>query len=139
MTREETLKNFKNWCQRYIGNDCSQDDYQMANNIIALLEQEPCEDCVSRSAIMKLQQAYRDASGYIVDNIVSVNLIRNLSSVTPKQRTGKWIRHDTGHSIYYDCSLCGCAAPCTETADKILWKMANYCPDCGAKMEGVSE
>ena len=52
---------------------------------------------------------------------------------------GQWIKHDTGHSIYYNCSLCGCAAPCTETADKILWKMANYCPDCGAKMksEGI--
>ena len=53
----------------------------------------------------------------------------------PERKPGKWIKHDTGHSIYYDCSLCGCVAPCTETADKILWKMANYCPDCGVKME----
>lgn len=47
---------------------------------------------------------------------------------------GEWLKHNTGHSIYYDCSLCGCVAPCTETADKILWKMANYCPNCGADM-----
>ena len=52
-----------------------------------------------------------------------------------EQKIGHWIKHDTGHSIYYDCSLCSCIAPYTETADKIFWKMANYCPDCGAKME----
>lgn len=49
-------------------------------------------------------------------------------------RKGHWVKHDTGHSIYYDCSLCGCAAPCTETADKFLWKLSNYCPDCGSEM-----
>lgn len=49
-------------------------------------------------------------------------------------RKGCWVKHDTGHSIYYDCSLCGCAAPCTETADKFLWKLSNYCPDCGSEM-----
>lgn len=53
-----------------------------------VLKAEPCEDAVSRSAIMKLQQAYRDECGYIVDNVVSVNLVRNLPSVTSKQR---WI------------------------------------------------
>lgn len=61
----------------------------------------------------------------------------NYDSQEPKM--GQWLRHDTGHSVYYDCSLCGCAAPCTETADKILWKMANYCPDCGKRMENNGE
>ncbi len=54
-------------------------------------------------------------------------------------RHGYWIRHDTDHSMYYDCSICSCVAPCAETADKILWKLANYCPDCGAKMDGKGE
>lgn len=62
------------------------------------------------------------------------NEIANLPNVTPHPKTGLWIRHDTGHSKYYTCSLCDCAAPCTETADNILWKLANYCPDCGAMM-----
>ena len=48
MTREETKKRFKSWCQEHIGNNASDEDYHMFNNIMALLEQEPCEDCVSR-------------------------------------------------------------------------------------------
>ena len=52
-----------------------------------------------------------------------------------KPKTGHWIKHDTGHSIYYDCSLCSCIAPYTETADNTLWIMTKYCPDCGTKME----
>ena len=42
MTREETKKRFKSWCQEHIGNNASDEDYHMFNNIMALLEQEPC-------------------------------------------------------------------------------------------------
>lgn len=62
-----------------------------------------------------------------------------IEALERESKTGRWIRHDTGHSIYYDCSLCGCVAPSTEMADKILWKMANYCPDCGSKMKKEDE
>lgn len=41
MTREETKKHFQSWCQGYIGNNASDEDYRMFNNIMALLEQEP--------------------------------------------------------------------------------------------------
>lgn len=44
MTREETKKRFQSWCQGYIGNNASDEDYQMFNNIMALLEQEPILD-----------------------------------------------------------------------------------------------
>lgn len=96
MTREETKKHFKLWCQLYIGNNASDEDYHMFNNIMALLEQEP-------------------------------------------RRKGHWIKHNTPHSTYYDCSLCGCAAPCTETADRYIWKLSNFCPDCGADMREAEE
>lgn len=49
---------------------------------------------------------------------------------------GHWVKHDTGHSEYFDCSLCGCLAPCTEVADGMIWKLSNYCSDCGAEMKG---
>ena len=62
----------------------------------------------------------------------AIELIKAISSAEPK--TGHWIKHDTGHSIYYECSLCGCLAPCTETADSFVWKLSNYCPDCGCIM-----
>ena len=57
-----------------------------------------------------------------------------------EQKIGRWIKHNTpNNTYYYDCSLCGCAAPCTETADSYLWKLSNFCPDCGAKMVGRKE
>lgn len=68
-----------------------------------------------------------------------INILKELPPITSPLKTGHWVKHETGHSVYYDCSLCGCAAPCTETADTILWKMANYCPDCGARMKEVEE
>ena len=62
----------------------------------------------------------------------AISFVNSVPSVKLTRKKRKWIEHDTGHSIYFDCSLCGCLAPCTETADEILWKMANYCPDCGS-------
>ena len=50
-------------------------------------------------------------------------------------KMGHWVKHNTSNNTYYyDCSLCGCVAPCTETADGCLWKLSNFCPNCGAKM-----
>ena len=112
-----------------------------------MIKADGLEDAIDRRALRvqfnHLDEVYEGMSeeeeheAYIYGQIIRA--IDDAPSVTPKPRTGKWIKHNTGHSVYYDCSLCGCAAPCTETADKILWKMANYCYDCGAKMEGESE
>ena len=50
-------------------------------------------------------------------------------------KIGHWTKHTTlNNSYYYDCSLCGCIAPHTDTADRTLWKLSKFCPDCGAKM-----
>ena len=96
-------------------------------------EQEPCDDAISRQAVLDLVADYDLSMGQVV------KCIHALPPVLPQSKMGKWVKHDTGHSIYYDCSLCSCVAPCTETADKILWKLTNYCPDCGAKMQEVEE
>lgn len=53
MTREETYKRFKRWAQSSIGNHGSDEDYNMAENIMALLSQEPCEDAISRKYIQE--------------------------------------------------------------------------------------
>jgi hypothetical protein len=122
---------------------CSQDFRQLVEwikELKAYKEQEPCADAISRKAA--IVQLYHNKTGDDdVDVIIERDIatIHKLPSVTSKRKTGEWIKHDTGHSIYYDCSLCGCAAPCTETADKILWKLSNYCPDCGTKMENLQK
>ena len=54
MTKEETKKRFQSWCQGYIGNNASDEDYQMFNNIMALLEQEPKTDYISIDDVMSV-------------------------------------------------------------------------------------
>ena len=54
------------------------------------------------------------------------------------QKTGHWIEKD-GYDgdTYYDCSECGesfCLIEGTPTDN-----LYNYCPNCGAKMEGENE
>lgn len=129
MTREEVII-----CKSYLNDldrthDCN--EYKL---LMALLDREPCEDAVSRQAVLDMAEDMTDQFGN-KHRVVTEGLISMLPPATSTRKKGKWIKHDTGHSIYYDCSLCGCAAPCTETADKILWKLSNYCPDCGAEME----
>lgn len=62
--------------------------------------------------------------------------IKELPSVQPERKTGKWIGHKLSgglESIDEDtCSECGQRFyQIAETG--CLW---NYCPNCGAKMEG---
>ena len=64
------------------------------------------------------------------------NALLKLPSAQSEQKKGRWVKRDTGHSIYYDCSLCGCVAPCAEVSDSFIWKLSAYCPDCGADMRG---
>lgn len=93
-------------------------------------------NAISRDAVLDgalYTETEEGWSGMTVD----VKYIEALPSVNPQQKTGYWIKHNTGHSIYYDCSLCGCVAPCTEFADSFIWKLSAYCPDCGAKMKNV--
>lgn len=46
-----------------------------------------------------------------------------------KERTGKWIEGGIWYQTHYLCSECG----------KEVSNLSNYCPDCGAKMEGEEE
>lgn len=99
---------------------------------IKALEQEICEDAVSRKDVL-LQLTGANLSTKSTDELIALfnKRIKSLPSVTPTRKKGKWIKHED----YYDCSLCGCLAPCTETADSFIWKLSSYCPDCGAEME----
>lgn len=68
------------------------------------------------------------------DYIQTINQIIDWLEQEP--RKGHWVEHNTPNNThYYDCSLCGCVAHCTEFADSYLWKLSNFCPDCGAEMK----
>lgn len=53
-----------------------------------------------------------------------------------ERKTGKWIEKDGWDGdVYYDCSACG---ESWTTIEGTPWDNdMNYCPHCGAKMEGA--
>ena len=89
------------------------------------IEQEPCEDCVSRQAVLSMQ--------YRID-VVNVDDIDDLLPVTPAKKVGQWIVHEKPHGIrYLECPYCN------------IWYLNehlirnSYCPNCGAKMQEVEK
>ena len=81
--------------------------------------QEPCEDCVSRQAVLD-----------IVNNPLNIRLdeiVKKLPLVTPERPKGEWIStNPQGKSDNIVCTVCGY----DSIAD------FNFCPNCGADMRG---
>lgn len=132
MTKEEAKKEI-----------CKIFEPAFANYIITALKKDAtvsdgCEDAVSRKAMLDYQQ-YLHGKMSNEENYKLWEFIKALPPVAPTHKKGKWMKHEDSNSVYYDCSLCGCLAPCTETANSFIWKLSNYCPDCGAEMEREKE
>lgn len=89
---------------------------------IQALSQEPCDDAISRQAVIELCKNVIDKSD-LVDVAYEV---RRLPSVT--QKSGKW-KYVPDADGFYICSECGCG---NGYAD-------NFCPQCGAKMVELQE
>lgn len=94
-----------------------------------ILEQEPCEDAISREdALMCMTGEYLADKEYKPEDIISKHIqrLRALPSVTPQPKIGHWIhlKHNKGK--------------CSKCHDVVLiaqqYGNANYCPNCGAKM-----
>ena len=97
------------------------------------LEQEPCEDCISREAVLDLAK-----KGILVSNgnYKSVcKAINDLPSVKPKERTGEWQQDMDGTFL---CSECGSGYKDQPT---LMGKpMFAFCPICGCRMiKGADE
>ncbi len=97
---------------------------------IKVLKAEPCENAVSLDGVIDTIEWYRtNPQHFTEDNLIED--IKGLPPVTPKPRTGKWIlvRNKLGATIDRICSCC----------NRSHEKTSDYCPNCGAKMEGASE
>lgn len=62
----------------------------------AYKEQEPCDDAISREAALeailtRVPDFCCDEGGNLIGRNETASYIRNLPSVTPKQKTGEWI------------------------------------------------
>lgn len=126
MTKEEAINYFKrSWA---IGEG---DDSRYHNEVleftIKALEKEPCEDCISRKALLDKKWDVPFDGKYI--QVVDVGDIKELPSVTLARKKGKWIysgSYDEVGTLY--CSNCQHEVDVSEGYFK-------YCPNCGIKME----
>lgn len=90
------------------------------------LEQEPCEDAISRQAALNcLTATGLKQFDFVID---ARSKIKSLPPVNPQEpKEGHWIGHF--------CSECGEEAitEWNETGGELC--LSNYCPNCGARMK----
>lgn len=115
-------------------------EYYALDMAIKALEQEPCEDAISREAMLNYQQ-YLQGRMSNEENHKLWEFIKDLPSVMPKPKIGKWIAQEDELGEYasgcFECSNC----------HEVFWVESgtpqdneyNYCPNCGADMRGDSE
>lgn len=124
MTIEEAiniLKKYINYDNPYVP-----DFYTMEEAIkviIEALEQEPCEDAVSRQAVLdEIDKRFDLAKPF-------KQLIKSMPPVTPQQKMGRWavLKDEYGDVIEDVCSNC----------DKNGNRKWAFCPFCGCKMQEV--
>ena len=130
MTNDEAIKWLKvesSYIEENVGHGKEiLEAYDMA---IKALEQQPCEDCISREEVQDLISRW--LSDYLLDEtreaLETINYkVGDMPSVTPERPKGKWMEcgGDEPWLKGYCCSLCNFTT--TQKYD--------YCT-CGAKME----
>lgn len=127
MTREESIKEITNhlnhWKRLKEEKICSEADGENAINAFEMainaLKQQPCEDAISRQAVLELHQLRLGAREIY-------KAIYDLPPVTQQSKMGQWIKQEDGT---YKCSNC---------KKYELWE-GIYCASCGAKMGGAGE
>lgn len=165
MTREEIierLQSIKALVDKY-------DDVVALREAIKAVEQEPCEDAnanqhnsnalndvgqhknaleedtISRQAAIDALKNLEDLQGrnvFTKNGLYPWNVIAQLPSVTPKQRTGHNCNEDYADCDQFVCSECGielqdwCRIERDEDDGKITCHeyVMKYCPNCGTRM-----
>lgn len=125
MTREEAIAYGKEQLDVFGGKHV-----EFIKLAIEALEQEPCEDCISRkNTLAEFKRAYFDN-----DTVIRCAelVLGDMPSVTSQPKTGHWIITRTFmHDGEFYCDKCKCDSPNNEKWD--------YCPNCGVKMREVED
>jgi hydrogenase maturation factor len=108
-------------------------DADNCKKIIKALEQEPCDDCISRQAVIEYIEASEAELGHSTENELVCQDIKELPPVTPQQKMGRWILIHKNVNMYI-CSECN-NEPLLIGEIYPIFKLSDYCPNCGAKME----
>ena len=117
-TKRQSCENCKH-DRKACGND---DHYGFCQNW-EYAEQEPCDDVVSRQAVLDINESHHGQMPNHINHQIWQE-IKALPSVRPQEQTGRWIETDGDDSCWYMCSECN-----RRTDDK-----SDYCPNCGARM-----
>lgn len=108
-------------------NDMDKTTIDACKGAIELLEQEPCDDCISRvyiePIVEELENICVNGDEHILDLLAD---IKNAPPVTPQPKMGRWIAHPKDIYAHLVCDKCLSNAPYDCRT--------NYCPNCGAKM-----
>lgn len=126
MTREEREKALEVWY------DITFDDkrFDEARKIsIEALKTELTEDTISRQAVLDLQYRIDDSATLSTRDVVNVEDIADLPSVTPQPKTGKWLITPMSHIAY--CSECD---HLFKDIPASVVRYFKYCPNCKVKM-----
>ena len=96
--------------------------YIEVDTIIAKIKAEHCDKCKhNRCALCDIDKVLLEFEEADEADVVEV-------------KHGKWYKHDKkihGDTCYY-CSVCEKMA----LSDCMVWELTDYCPNCGAKMDG---
>ena len=131
MTKEQAIEILRECVTsgRAITNGCHINDteYEVLKIAINALEQQPCDDCVSR------EQALLALTGKNLHLMNTEELIllfdkriKALPPVTPTRKSGLcWIERFDNESMWLECPYCHRDSIATY----------NYCPNCGASFK----
>lgn len=114
--------------------------WKALNMAIKALDQESCEDAVSRKTVLntlnRMDSVLDENRTVETYKELLIACYNDLPPVTPVPQ-GKWIKREsiTGLEQYYECSNCG--NHCLYEYVEIGFQNAKtkYCPNCGAEME----
>ena len=114
--------------------------YVERDDVLKLLEQEPCEDCVSREEVLKIYDEWF-ATCNIADRKASPKAkINALPPATPiRPRKGEWCKQNDDYYDWYECSECGYGSEGEMQYSSEYDVRTNFCPNCGADMRGDEE
>ena len=101
----------------------------ICNNLKAL-EQQPCEDAISRQAVLGCLTATKLKKFDFI--LHAREEIKKLPPVTPQPKTGHWI--DRFPTKECKCSVCDFLICISNGSYIDMVGQMKYCPNCGAKM-----
>lgn len=107
---------------------------------IKAIEQQPCEDCISREYLINKIGSVDGLEGVENSNLFAkhyMDIVKGAPLVQPTRPTGKWIKMplvEAGQTYSHECSLCGRRILITDVGLSEF----PYC-HCGARMEESEE